>query len=59
MNKIFLYIMGVFSWFNALACSAVDKFEVLPHLPDPLAYAVQPAVASAVSGAADASNIYG
>ena len=59
MNKIFLYIMGVFSWFNALACSAVDMFEVLPDLPDPLAYAVQPAVASAVSGAADASNIVG
>ena len=29
---------------------AVEKFEILPDLPDPLAYAVQPAQASTISG---------
>lgn len=59
MNKIFLYVMGVLSSLNMLACSAADMFEVLPDLPDPLAYAVQPAVAATVSGSADASNLAG
>lgn len=59
MNKIFLYSLGVLAWLNMLMCSAADMFEVLPDLPDPLAYAVQPAVAASVSGGADASNIIG
>lgn len=59
MNKIFLYVMGVLSSLNMLAYSATDMFEVLPDLPDPLAYAVQPAVAATVSGSADASNLAG
>lgn len=50
MNKINLYLLGVLSWVNATACCAVEKFEILPDLPDPLAYAVQPASASTVSG---------
>ena len=59
MNKIFLYVMGVLSFINMHACLAADMFEVLPDLPDPLAYAVQPAAASTVSGVADATNIVG
>lgn len=59
MNKIFLYIMGVLSCLRAQVACAADMFEVLPDLPDPLAYAVQPAVAATVSGSADASNIVG
>lgn len=55
MNKILLYSLGVFSWLNAAVCYAVEKFEVLPDLPDPLAYAVQPASAASVSGGADTS----
>lgn len=42
---------------NCMACSAVEKFEVLPDLPDPLAYAVQPASAATVSGSADISGL--
>lgn len=55
MNKILVYLMGVFCFLNSMAVYAVDKFDVLPDLPDPLAYAVQPASASSVSGAADTS----
>lgn len=59
MNKIFLYIWGVFGSMSTLSCYAADMFEVLPDLPDPLAYAVQPAAASTVSGATDTANILG
>ncbi len=55
MNKFILYSLGVFSWISALSCKAAEMFEVLPDLPDPLAYAVQPAVAASVSGTADAT----
>ena len=55
MNKICIYFLGVMSWLNAAACYAVDKFDVLPDLPDPLAYAVPSAQAAAVSGTADTS----
>lgn len=51
MNKIYFYILGVLCWFNALASCAVEKFEILPDLPEALSYAVQPASASTVSGA--------
>lgn len=53
MNKIKLYILGAVCWLNTLVCLASEKFEVLPDLPDPLAYAVQPAEASTVSGSPD------
>lgn len=53
MNKIYLYSLGVFSWLSALQVHAIDKFDVLPDLPDPLAYAVQPAEAASVSGSTD------
>lgn len=54
MNKIYQYSLGVFCWLSAACCQAAEMFEVLPDLPDPLAYAVQPASASTVSGNASA-----
>ena len=51
MNKILTYFMGVFCSLSASACYAAEKFDVLPDLPEPLAYGVQPASASTVSGA--------
>lgn len=59
MNKMIGYIVGVFCLLNASVCCATEKFDVLPDLPDPLAYAVQPAAASTVSGAGNASSILG
>jgi len=56
MNKIYLYSLGALAWFNVLACHAAEMFEVLPDLPDPLAYAVQPASASTVSGTTSTAN---
>lgn len=58
MNKILRYSLGVLCWLQVLVCNATEKFEVLPDLPDPLAYAVQPAAASTVTGA-DVSNSIG
>ena len=55
MNKIFLYCLGVLYFIKGSVCSAIEKFEVLPDLPDPLAYAVQPANAASVSGTSDLS----
>ena len=58
MNKIFVYSLGVFCWLNALACAAIEKFEILPDLPDPLVYAVPPVEASTISKTTDsATNI--
>lgn len=53
MKKIIKYSMGVLISLNSVAYAATEKFEVLPDLPDPLAYAVQPAAAAAVSGATE------
>ena len=55
MNKIYFYILGVLCWVNSSICYAMDKFEILPDLPEALSYAVQPASASTVSGAAATS----
>lgn len=55
MSKILTYISGVFYLLNTAACYAVEKFDVLPDLPDPLAYAVPAAQAATVSGNVDAS----
>ena len=49
MEKICKHILGVLLLFNATVCHAVEKFEILPDLPDPLAYAVQPAQAATIS----------
>ena len=53
MKKFLILSLGVF---NCLIAHAVEKFEVLPDLPDPLAYAVQPASASTVSGTTNTAN---
>ena len=50
MNKIYVYIFGFLCWVQATVCYATEKFEILPDLPEPLAYAVQPAAASTISG---------
>lgn len=55
MSKILTYILGVFSLLNVAACYAVEKFDVLPDLPDPLAYAVPSAQAASVSGSVNPS----
>ena len=57
MKKFFIISLGVLGWFNMAIASAIEKFEVLPDLPDPLAYAIQPAHATSVSGAADVSTL--
>lgn len=44
---------------QASVCYAAEKFDVLPDLPDPLAYAVQPASASTVSGAGNPTSVLG
>lgn len=59
MKKFLEYGIGVFCWLNALVCSATEKFEVLPDLPDPLAAYAQTAEASSVSGKADYSSLVG
>ncbi len=57
MKKFFKYSLGVFSWLSCVAAQAVEKFEVLPDLPDALTYAVQPVQAAAVSGKTDLSAL--
>lgn len=57
MRKFLTYSLGVMSLLQSSIAMAVEKFEVLPDLPDPLAYAVQPAHASAVSGANEISTL--
>lgn len=55
MNKIFSYILGVYGMLNTAACFAAEKFDILPDLPDPLAYAVPSAEAASVSGGMNSS----
>lgn len=55
MNKIIGIILGVFCWIQTTAYAVVDKFDVLPDLPDPLAYAVPSAEASTVSNSGEVS----
>lgn len=50
MSKILKYSLGVVILLNMAACYAVEKFDVLPDLPDPLAYAVPSAEAASVTG---------
>ena len=59
MKKFLKYSLGAFSWLSVLACQASEKFEVLPDLPDPLAYAMQPAEASTISGVTDTTSMLG
>lgn len=57
MKKIFGHSLGVLVFLQASLVHAVEKFEILPDLPDPLAYATQPAQAAAVSGATDVTAL--
>ena len=52
MHKIIKYSMAVLGLLNTAACFAVEKFEILPDLPEALAL---PASASTVSGTTGAS----
>lgn len=49
MNKIFTLSLGVLAYINSVVCYATERFEMLPDLPEPLAYAVPPAAASTIS----------
>lgn len=53
MSKILKYLLGVIGLINCSVCFATEKFDVLPDLPDPLAYAVPSAQAASVSGNVD------
>lgn len=55
MSKILKYLLGVIGLINCSVCLATEKFDVLPDLPDPLAYAVPSAQAASVSGNVDPS----
>lgn len=57
MKKFLEYSLGVFCLLKAAAVSAAERFEVLPDLPDPLSYAVQPVQGASVSGGADLSTL--
>lgn len=57
MKKFFMYSLGVFSLFSNLIVQASEKLEVLPDLPEPLAYAIQPVSAAAISGNPGLSGI--
>ena len=57
MEKLLKYSLGVLYLLSSVAVQATEKFDVLPDLPDPLAYAVQPVQAAAVSGASDVSAL--
>lgn len=59
MNKIYTYLMGVLVFINTVAVQATEKFDVLPDLPTPLDYAMQPAAASTISGITDTTNLIG
>ena len=59
MKKILEYLLGCYCWLNTCACFAVEKFEILPDLPDPLAAYAQSAEASTVSGTAGTSGLLG
>lgn len=57
MKKFLNYSLGVLTSLSTLSCFAMDKFEELPDLPDPLAYAVQPVEAASVTGTPEAVSI--
>lgn len=59
MKKILEYGLGIYCWLITVPCFAVDKFEVLPDLPDPLAAYAQSAEAAAVSGQTGVPSLVG
>ena len=52
MHKFIKYCFGAIGLLNMASCFAVEKFEILPDLPDTI---VQSASASTVSGTANTS----
>ena len=59
MKKFMEYFLAIYCWLNATICFAVEKFEILPDLPDPLAAYAQSAEVSTISGNTGASSIVG
>lgn len=59
MNKILSLVMGVLAYINAPMVYAVEKFEILPDLPETLSYAVPAASASTISGVNEVSQSVG
>lgn len=59
MKKILEYSLFIFCYINSTFSYAAEKFDILPDLPDPLAYAVQPVEASSVSTSNDITPIIG
>ena len=57
MIKFIKYSLGVLLAFNALCVYAVEKFEILPDLPETLSYAMQPAQAATVTGVNDVGTL--
>ena len=57
MKKFFGYLAGVIISTGALSAKAAEMFDVLPDLPEPLAYAMQPAAAATVTGAVEPVTI--
>ena len=51
MRKIFGLFLGAYSWINVLSACAVERFEVLPDLPEPLAAAQASSVSTTSSNA--------
>ncbi len=49
MRKIFGLLLGAYSWINILSACAVERFEVLPDLPEPLAAAQASSVSTTSS----------
>ena len=54
MNKIVACLWGLICWLSAGVCYAVEKFEILPDLPDPLATAAE---ASTISNTNELQNV--
>lgn len=59
MKKILEYCLSIYCVLNTLSCYAIDKFEILPDLPDPLAAYAQSAEAASVSGGDPAGVLTG
>ena len=57
MKKFLSYSLGVLALLHSSIVDAIEKFEVLPDLPEALSYAVQPVEASTISTIGDASSV--
>ena len=57
MRRFLVYFLGVIAGLVPSLVEAVEKFEILPDLPESLAYVAPPAQAATVSGATDLSTM--